>query len=246
MAGASEPAVDAAYKELLLAGESRPAIRTVLQGALEQPVLVALLHRAVPVAFLEELAACPPWSERSEVLAGIVLHPRAPQGLALRLVGALHWRELAEVARTMRVGAAVRVRAEGLLRECLPDLRLGDRITFARLATQALLGQLLEDSDPLVVEAALENPRLREEDLVAALHRDQRSGALVNGVFASRWSGCYAVRLALALQPRTPLPLALQQISMLVPRDLQRVSREPGLHPLVRAAARAVLERADG
>ncbi len=245
MAGAGGPAVDAAYQELQLAGERRQAIRAVLQGALEQPVLVALLHRSVPVAFLEELAACSPWSERSEVLAGIVLHPRAPQGLALRLVGALHWRELAEVARTMRVNAAVRLRAEALLRDCLSDLRLGDRITFARLATPALLGSPLGDAEPRVVEAALENPRLREEDLVAALRRDQRATTLVEGVSASRWSRCYAVRLALALQPRTPLPLALQQIRVLVPRDLRRVSLEKGLHPLVRAAARALLERAD-
>jgi hypothetical protein len=45
------------------------------------------------------------------------------------------------------------------------------------------------------------------------------------------------------LQPRTPLPLALQQISSLVPRDLRRVAEEAALRPLVRAAALQVLAR---
>ena len=60
---------------------------------------------------------------------------------------------------------------------------------------------------------------------------------------SSRWSTNYAVRLALVLQPRTPLPVALLQISSLVPRDLRRVVDTAGLRPLLRAAAGGVLEK---
>ena len=158
-------------------------------------------------------------------------------------MGSLSWRELADVAATMRLSAAVRARAESLLRDGMPDLRLGDRVTLARLATPALLGLLLADAEPRVVEAALDNPRLREEDLVRALRRDDVPRALVEGAAASpRWREVYAVRLALVLQPKTPLPLALLQISSLVPGDLRRVAGEAGLRPLLRAAATRVLE----
>jgi hypothetical protein len=44
------------------------------------------------------------------------------------------------------------------------------------------------------------------------------------------------------LQPRTPLSLALGQLSSLLKRDLERVARTPELAPLVRAAARRVAE----
>jgi hypothetical protein len=237
-------AVDELHAQLVRAGESRPRARALLAASLDEQTLLALLCRSVPVAFLEELAATPPWSERPFVLARVVLNPRAPRSLSLRLVGALHWRELAEVAATMRVSGAVRLRAEALLRDQLPDLRFGDRITLARVATPALLGLLLADSERRVVFAALENARLREEDLVIALRRDDAAAALVEGASVSpRWSGGYAVRLALVLQSRTPLAIALQQISALVPRDLRRVVDEQRLHPLVRAAARSVLER---
>ena len=49
--------------------------------------------------------------------------------------------------------------------------------------------------------------------------------------------------LALVLQPRTPLPVALLQISSLVPRDLRSVAAASDHRPLVRASARAVLEK---
>jgi hypothetical protein len=126
-------------------------------------------------------------------------------------------------------------------------MRLGDRITLARLATPALLPALLAATERQVAESALVNPRLREDDLVTALRREDVTPALVEAAVGSpRWASNYAVRLALVLQPRTPLPLALQQISSLVPRDLRRVADESGLRPLVRAAARGALDRPEG
>ena len=238
-----QAAVDALFAGARAAGESRPRAREALARALDEQVLAAALRRAVPAAFLEEGAATRPWSERPRVLARVVLSPRAPQALSLRLVSTLYWRDLADVAATPRVPAAVRSRAESILRDGLADMRLGDRITLARLATPALLPPLLAEGERHVVEAALVNPRLREEDLVAALRREDVSVTLLEAVASSsRWAANYAVRLSLVLQPRTPLPLALQQISSLVPRDLRRVATEEALRPLVRAAAREVLE----
>jgi hypothetical protein len=245
--GREQAAVDELFAEALRAGESRSAARAALDLAREEQVLVAVLRRAVPVAFLEEVAARRPWSERPRVLARLVLHPRAPRALALRLVQALYWRDLADVAATARVPAAVRSRAESQLGDGLADMRLGDRITLARLATPALIPALLADSDRRVVESTLVNPRLREEDLVAALRKSQVAPLLPEAVSDSpRWSTDYAVRLALVLQPRTPLALALHQIRALVARDLRRVEADPALRPLIRAAAREVLERGGG
>jgi hypothetical protein len=52
-----------------------------------------------------------------------------------------------------------------------------------------------------------------------------------------RWRDSYALRLALVLQPRTPLGVALAQMSSLVPADLRRVAETPGLAPLVQITA---------
>jgi hypothetical protein len=237
-------AVDTLHGALLKAGSQVPRLREILHGPLDEQVLLAVLRRAVPAPFLELLATTAPWSERPRVLARVVLSPRASRGLSLRLLSQLSWRDLADVAATPRVPAAVRLRADALLREALRDLRLGDRITLARVATASVLVTLLHDDEPRVLEATLLNPRLREQDLVAALRRDDVPRPLIEAcTSSSRWSSSYAVRLALVLQPRTPQPLALLQISSLVPRDLKRVAETKDLRPLVRAAARATLER---
>ena len=44
----------------------------------------------------------------------------------------------------------------------------------------------------------------------------------------------------MVLQPRTPLALALAQVTALLPRDLERVSQDEALAPLVQLAARRV------
>jgi hypothetical protein len=241
---ASEAALDALYARVLSAGESRPKARALLEECGDETLLAAVLRRAVPAAFLEAVAAEPPWSERPRLLARVVLNPRAPRALAQRLTGSLYWRDLAEVAATPRLPAAVRSRAESLLQDGIAEMRLGDRVTLARLATPPLLPLLLADAEPRVVEAALLNGRLREQDLVAAIRRDDVRPALLASASASpRWQPSYAVSLALVLQPKTPLALSLSRLRGLVARDLERVASEGSLRPLVRAAAREVLER---
>jgi len=231
--------VDALFAELLSAGERSAALRELLRRrAPDESVLVAVLRRAVPVKLLEGLAAWPPWSETPRVLGAVALNQRTPSQLVLRLLASLFWRDLAEVARASRLVAAVRLRAEALLTERLPELRLGDRITLARLATPALLRALLLGGEARVTRAALFNPRLRESDLVDALQKDTAPLALIREVADSRrWQECYGVRLALALQARTPLGVALAQLTSLLPRDLVRISETPGLVPLVQLSA---------
>jgi hypothetical protein len=238
-------AIDRLYADLLAAGEQLPRLREVLaQHEPEEQVLLGVLRRAVPVKLLEHVGTTPPWSDRPRVLALVVLHRRAPRALSLRLVSSLFWRDLADVAAAPYVAGGVRARAESTLADLLRDMRLGDRITLAKIATPSVLTALLADADARVTEAALINRRLREEDLVVALRRSDVRPSLLQSVAASpRWSQCYAVRLALVLQPRTPLAVALAQISSLVRRDLLRLRETVGIRPLLYAAAGVVLER---
>jgi hypothetical protein len=231
--------VDELHRALLAAGERMERQRAALRERQpDETLLLAVLRRAVPVKFLECLATLPPWSEAPRIRGGIVLNPKAPRALALRLLSSLYWRDLAEAARSVRLSAAVRLRAEALLAEQLADLRLGDRITLGRLATTAVLRLLLAGGEPRVVRASLANPRLRESDLVPSLQKDSAPVGLIREVAASkRWSENYAVKLALALQPRTPLGIALAQLTSLLPADLRRIGEKEDLPPLVQASA---------
>lgn len=240
-------AVDALQADLLRAGENLGQVKAVLaQHSPEETVLLSLLRRALPVRFLEHVGTAPPWCDKPNVLGRLVQNPRTPRALSLRLMPSLFWRDLADVAASAQVPGAVRVRAEARLKEMLPDMRLGDRVTLAKIATPALLRLLLADGDRRVADACLINGRLREEDVVVALRPDTVAPALIEAVVASpKWKERYGVRLTLALQPRTPLAVALLQVSSLVKRDLLRISSTQGLRPLLRAAALRVAEEAE-
>lgn len=231
------------FAELLQAGENAGRIRTFLMtSGLDTEMLLGLLRRAVPVRLLHVVGTEPPWSDDIRLRGRVVLNSKTPVSLSQRLLPRLAWGDLAEVARSPRVPGAVRVRAEGILREVLPEMRLGDRIAFAKIATPSVLSLLIKDPEPRVAEACLLNPRLREEDLVSALGQDDVSRVLIEAVHSGRWRECYRVRLALVLQPRTPLPIALAHVSSLVTRDLRRVATATSLVPLVQLAARRVAE----
>lgn len=236
-----EGEVDRAWSDLLRAGTSAAALKDVLERYGDKSLLVALLRRAVPLPFLELIATQPPWSEDHRLLASVVLSPRSTRPLGLRLVGFLLWRDLADVAASPRVATAVKIRAEAMLKDQLGDLRLGEKITLAKIATPPVLVPLLADQEPKVVEAGLINPRLREEDLLTLVRADMPSRPLLEGIVASsRWGDRYALRLAIALHPRAPLALALGQLSALTPKDLARIAEAPGVSPLVQAAAARV------
>jgi hypothetical protein len=234
-----EASVDALFAEALRAGDDVARIRQTLEHALpDQTAMFGLLRRALPVRFLEFVAATPPWSDDARMLGAVARNPRAPRALALKLLPSLSWNDLAAVAGSPWVQGGVRARAEALLGDMLPDMRLGERVTLAKVATPPLLSRLLVDSEAQVVDAALQNPRLREEDLLVLMRAATVPAALLEEVARStRWCERYAIRLGLVLQPRTPLALALAQVSSLVKRDLLRVAETPGLRPLLQAAA---------
>jgi hypothetical protein len=245
-----EAGVDALFALLMQAGASVPRLRDVLaRPELDEVLMRGVLRRPVPVRFLELVAATPPWSERPRLLGGVAQNPKTPRVLALRLLPSLFWRDLADVAASPRLPKGVRGRAEAILQEQLPDMRLGEKITLAKIATPPVLTRLLAETDAKIAQACLINPRLREEDLVTAVRQDTAPRALLETAAASsRWGDRYAVRLALVLQPRTPLGVALAQITSLLDRDLARVATEAGLRPLVQAAALRLAEggRAQG
>jgi hypothetical protein len=234
---------DALFSDLLRAGESVAKVREILsQHEPDDANLAAVLRRGVPFAVLEAVAASPPWSERPVVLGAIVRNPRTRRSLAMRLLPNLYWRDVAEVAASPPLHGALRVRAEAILAEKLEEMRLGERVALARVATPRVLRLLLKDPDPKVLEACLPNPRLTEEELLMAIRLDSVPVGLLESAAASyRWGENYAVRLALVLQTRTPLPVALAQITSLLKSDLLRVSETSGLTPLVQAAALRVL-----
>ena len=121
---------------------------------------------------------------------------------------------------------------------------LGARKSAARTRDRAVLTHLIHDPNMQVVEVLLGNPNLVEADLlVMAAKRPADRRVLQRIANHPRWSQSRRVRVALALNPDCPLPLACRLCLDFRDSDLRDVARNAGSPPLLRGHATRLLER---
>jgi hypothetical protein len=190
-----------------------------------QPVH-ALLLQAISLALADE--ACDGLREA----VGAVLDARQQPSLAL----ALRREQVAEDAETQRIPDFGRGRT----------LTLGERKSLARRNDRELIARCLRDPHPHVVRILLGNPVLTETDVVRLCARRPVSTEALREVFRSpRWMVRYPIKVALALNPYTPLDIALQLAPHLRAQDLRRLVSSEELHDELREACRRLTGRTE-
>src|SRR5689334_5297995 len=103
-------------------------------------------------------------------------------------------------------------------------LSLGERKSLARRNDRDLLARVLRDPHPDVIRIVLGNPGLTENDIVRLCARRPVSTEVLREVFRSpRWIVRYPVKLAIVLNPYTPLDISLQLAPHLTAPDRGRV-----------------------
>lgn len=143
------------------------------------------------------------------------------------LARALAVEELEEDAETQRVPDFGRGR----------PVSLGERKSLARRNDRELLARVLRDPHPDVIRILLGNPALTEPDVVRLCARRPVSREVLREIFRSpRWIVRYPVKTALALNPYTPVDIALQLVPLLQKGDLRRVCRAEDVETDVREA----------
>jgi hypothetical protein len=123
---------------------------------------------------------------------------------------------------------------------------LGERKSLARTTSRELITRVLRDPNPQVMHILLGNPLLTETDLVTLCARRPVSTAILREVFRSpRWIVRYPIKVTLALNPYTPLDVALQLAPHLQLPDLRRLIGSDELHEALREASRRLLGRTE-
>jgi len=127
------------------------------------------------------------------------------------------------------------------------QLPLGLRRQAARTTDRNLLDRLLRDPDPRVITLVLDNPRLREQDVVTIAARRPTSPECLRAVSRhQRWSSRYRVRKTLACNPHTPAEIACRLFATLLVQDLRFIVGAGILLPEVQGEARRALDRRVG
>jgi len=123
-------------------------------------------------------------------------------------------------------------------------LTLGERKALARRPDRAMMDRRLRDPHPDVIRMVLANPKVVEEDVLAlAARRPCRPDVLTELARSPRWLHRPRIRMALVLNPDTPLEIAAPIAGLLVRHELRLVATSPTVAPAVRALCIEHLER---
>jgi len=127
------------------------------------------------------------------------------------------------------------------------QLPLGLRRQAARTTDRNTLDRLLRDPDHRVITLVLDNPRLRERDVVTIASRRPTSAEVLRVVSQhQRWSSRYRIRKTLACNPYTPSEIACRLFATLLVQDLRFIVGSGVLLPEVQDQARRALDRRTG
>ena len=123
-------------------------------------------------------------------------------------------------------------------------LTLGERKSLARRPDRKMMDRLLRDPHPDVIRMVLANPKVVEEDVLAvAARRPCRPDVLVEIARQPRWAHRPRIRMALVLNPDTPLEIAAPVAGLLLRHELRLVASSPTVAQAVRALCLEHLER---
>ena len=208
----------------------------------EAHILALLRKRELATPVIEAVARHDRWNKRHVVRGAIVNHMKTPRTLALRMLSLLFWREQLRVATNSRLAMPLRVAAESRLKERLPELELGEKISIARSAPPGLISALAACNHARVVQSLLRNPRMREQEVLALVKRETTSGPVLRVVAQSeRWVVRPPVRSGIVSHRNTPVHVALTLVSRMPRRTLVALVKSNELRPVVAIHARKIL-----
>ena len=188
------------------------AAATAAEASLSEEAALALLRRAdLPADVLERLGKNGAVLKHRKVKLALVEHPKTPRHVSLPLIRQLYTFDLMQVALTPAVPADVKLAADEALCNRMETISSGEKLTLAHRGSGRVAGELLLDSEPRVMQAALQNPRLTEALIVRALMRPEATAAMVEGVsHHPQWSLRREVRVALLRNEKTPMARAVE------------------------------------
>ena len=97
---------------------------------------------------------------------------------------------------------------------------------------------LIRDSNKVVAMAVLHNPRVTDQEVESIAAMRTVSGEVLREVSMNRaWTRSYPIILALARNPRTPIPNAMNILPRIHTKDLKNISQNRNVSEAVRRQA---------
>ena len=122
------------------------------------------------------------------------------------------------------------------------NMGIGEKIKLALRGNRDARAILIRDAQKLIRRFVLQNPRVTDTEVVAVARNRSADEELLRMIADRReWMRNYQIRLALATNPKTPLVLALKQLTTLTDGDLRLLTKSKNVSATVASQARRIL-----
>ena len=124
----------------------------------------------------------------------------------------------------------------------IASLTLPEKIRIALTGNKDVRTVLYRDANKKIGEYILQNPGIMDDEILFfARDRNASEDMLVAISRRKDWVKKYPLRLALTLNPKTPIPLALNILKTLREADLRKIVRSKDVSMYVSSGARRIL-----
>lgn len=226
-----------ALEDLIASTAPEDLIEAAADRALGEDLALKLLnHRELPARALELLAKNPSAMKHRRVITGIVSHPRTPRFVSIPIANRLFAFELMHLTLSPKVATDLKVAADNAIISRLESISAGERIVLARRGSTRLAAALLNDPEARIIEAALNNPRMTEVEIVKALKLDKVKQSLIAlACEHKKWQLRSEIQIEVLKAEHTPLAKAILMAERLPPSTVTDVLKNSRLPVTVRA-----------
>lgn len=171
----------------------------------EEHLLALLKRRDLNEDLLKAVHQLPISGESHRLQLALVRNPGTPGPVVLAILPRLHLFELIDLCYVPGITPDQKFAAERAILQRLPTTELGNKMTVARRATAAVVGEILKGGEAPLVEICLASPHLREVAVLQFLSGPSATAETITMIARhQKWQTRPNLRLAILKNQRTP------------------------------------------
>ncbi len=133
---------------------------------------------------------------------------------------------------------------EGNLFALVQTMNVMQKIKLARMGNKEARGLLIRDRNKIVASAAIRSPKITDNEVANYAKARNVSDDVLRIIANNRdWTKSYQVKIALATNPKCPLPTAMKFLNFMMEKDLRNITKSKDVPSAVSAQARRILQK---
>ncbi len=133
---------------------------------------------------------------------------------------------------------------EGSLYAAVQNMTVMQKIKLARVGGKEARSMLVKDRNRIVSSAVLASPKLTETEVIAFAQSRSIGDELLRIIANNReWTKNYQIKLALTMNPKTPIPQAVKFLNYIQDKDLRHLMKSKDVPSNISAHARRILTK---